>query len=160
MVVRIRIDSKDVQKSLMNAPKKLRALAQKKMRPITKSLTKQAKATAPQKTGRLKRAIYGRTFKNPIRAEVGIPNWVNSSGTGFYYPAFVTGKVAIRIDKPNKFFKVGQTVNYGMTAISPSGNSIVWSTPDPRWWFRIESRASKEYPKAMKEAVQEFTKEF
>lgn len=142
----------------MNAPKKLRALAQKKMRPITKSLTKQAKATAPQKTGRLKRAIYGRTYKNPVRAIVGIPEWVGSS-TGYYYPDFVTGKVAIRIAKPNQYFKVGQTVNYGMTAISPSGNSIAW-TADPRWWFRIESRASKEYPKAMKEAVQEFTKEF
>lgn len=159
MVVNIQVDSDELLKELREAPDELKKAVAKKFREKTRELKAEAKRTAPRSSGKLSRAIFGRTFSKSLKSEIGIPEWLNSAGSGFNYGDFVTGQTKINIAKPNKYFMVGQTVRYGFPAVSPAGNPIRWSA-NPGWWDRIEFKAQEEYPEVAREAINNFTKEF
>ena len=116
-----------------------------------KQLTKEA---APKNKMRLARSIYGRTFKEPLRAIIGIPALIAESG--FDYSKFVTG-MPIKITQENPYFAVGQTVVYGRDAQAPSGAPIRWSSSAGWWEFSVE-RAKKGFTNATRRGRNAYVK--
>lgn len=123
-----------------------------------KETTKQklfARQVAPKNRLQLSRAIYGRTYKEPLKAIIGIPPVLGHSG--FDYTQFVTGKTPIKITKENPYFAVGQTVYYGMPASSPNGNPINWSS-EAGWWEYVETKAKAGFKNATRRGRDAYVK--
>lgn len=139
---------------------KLRSISLKEViyREWVKETQKQkqfAKQLAPKNKAKLAGAIYGRTYKEPLKAIIGIPPVLGHSG--FDYTQFVAGKVPIKIKKENPYFAVGQTVYYGQPASSPSGNPIVWGAPAD-WWEFVSESATRGFKNATRRARDRYVK--
>jgi hypothetical protein len=121
-----------------------KAKVHERLRAQAKKIVVKARSIAPKRSMSTANAIYGRAYKEPLRVIIGIsPSLVSKSG--YRYPLFLTGKETITISKPNKFFLVGQTIQYGMPAVSPSGRPIEWSA-SPRWWDGVRSFTNRSVP--------------
>ena len=114
-------------------------------RKTTARVKQRVREVAPKNGMQLQRAVYGRTYKNPLKAVIGIP--VLPSYSGFDYAQFVTNQIPITITKENKYFAAGQTINYGGRASAPSGNPIKWTAPQG-WWQSAEREANREFANA------------
>jgi hypothetical protein len=155
-MITIRVESTAVQNRLKNAGPALRKHIYRALQRKTRQLTAQLKTAAPKKSGRLARAIYGRTYQQPLRAIIGIPTILSDSG--FDYPQFVTGAISIKVDKPNKYFQQGQTLMYGRGGLSPNGNAIQWKA-NYDWWMSVQQHARRSYPQVVRQAVKSFSDE-
>jgi hypothetical protein len=114
-----------------------------------------AQQLAPKNKLKLARAIYGRTYKEPLKAVIGIPPVLGHSG--FNYAEFVTGKLPIKIEKENPYFAVGQTIYYGSPAVSPAGNPINWSATIG-WWGYFEEQATQGFKNATRRGRNAYVK--
>ena len=158
-MIRVVINLNGLDKKLLVAPERLRVKVYDRLRAHTSALKLRAKRAAPVNSGSLRNAIYGRTYKNPLRAQLGIMSTLRGRTTGFPYALFVAGGMPIRTKSVfNRYFAPNQTVLYGVPAKSPHGK-VIWDK-ESGWWAIIADNARRSYPGVVARGVNDFVKEF
>ncbi len=125
MVLEIKTNAKEVADSIgsiRNKIKKSQKVALKEVAILGKTI---AKSLAPTKSGALKRGIFHKVFSD--RAEV-----ISIVHKSFPYNLWVNAespynKITFKSNSFQPFFRIPQSVRYGMPALAPSGNSIRWT---------------------------------
>jgi hypothetical protein len=158
-MISIKIKLNGLDRKLDGASKSLRRHVFKRVQAKTQELRSKAKMMAPKNTGALSRAIYSRTYENPLKATIGIAGNLRGP-TGYPYANFVAGGEPITISSSsyNRFFRQDQTVYYGRPTLTPSNNLVSWKAREG-WWQQIAATARRAYPATVSRAVRDFCKE-
>ncbi len=125
MVIKIDTNVKDVVHSISSMRIKLKKSQKKTLNFIAVQGKNIAKSLAPHKFGGIKRGIFHRSFKDRAEIISVVHNkfpyhlWVNAT------PPYEVSHFRSTSHQP--FFKVPQSVRYGLQAVSPSGNPIRWT---------------------------------
>ncbi len=122
--------------------RKLQQVQRKTPREASKLMQRIAKRLAPRKTGETIRGIIRRQIKNGWSVQ----SWVGGQFKQNLFANRTAPFRTIRYTQKNPFFAVPQTVVYGRSAKSPSGNPIRW-TGKPRFWHFASLRTRKHYKK-------------
>lgn len=157
-MITVKVQSKELSASLRKVPIEMREFVSKGLRKKAKEYKGFAKKVAPSSSGELSRAIYSKVRKDPVTMEIGVHPALTGP-TGFPYPAFTAGRITIRTRNPqNRYFRAGQTIRYGLAAVSPSGAPIRWSA-SARWWDAVEDKVRRGTPQVVNKAIKDYLKE-
>lgn len=149
------VESKAVDRLLQNLPQAIKNEVGDYLRTVTgPAVNQKFKEFAPKSSGDLSESGTVQVDTQDMTMQFVAGKGLRGMRTGFPYPLWVAGEIpTIRTRNPaNNYFKAGQTIQYGMSADSPSGIPIDWSA-SPRWWRGVQEFTNRKFPQDVRVAV-------
>lgn len=128
-----------------NRIKELRKQKNLSEKDASEFMVKTARSLAPRKTGATIKGIRMRKGKNSWTVESWVPGLFKQNLFANQTAPYRT----LHFEKPNRFYTSPQTVVYGSGAVSPSGNSIMW-TGLPRFFHFATLRTREKFKDIVK----------